>query len=72
VTIPANIADLMRLEDEIDQALLGLLDKPTSQATLAELKHRKLHLQDEIECLLHDAEAVAQGAEAALERARPH
>lgn len=72
VTIPANIADLMRLEDEIDEAMLNCLDNPTGQVTLAELKHRKLHLHDEIECLLHDAEAVAQDAEAALKPGRPH
>jgi hypothetical protein len=55
MTIPANIVDLVRFEDEIDEALLNLLNKPSDDRTIADLKRRKLHLRDEIECLLHEA-----------------
>jgi hypothetical protein len=64
MTISANIADLVRLEDEIDEALLNLLNKPSNDRTIANLKRRKLHLRDEIECLLHEADGG--------ESARPH
>ena len=52
---PANIADLARLEDEIHEALINLIDKPTNSVTLADLKRRQLHLKDQIEWLLHEA-----------------
>ncbi|HTT46779.1 MAG TPA: DUF465 domain-containing protein [Pseudolabrys sp.] len=61
MTIPANIADLVRLEDEIDEALLNLLNKPTDAKTIADLKRRKDHLRDEIECLLHEVEGAGRG-----------
>ncbi|MGA2568483.1 MAG: DUF465 domain-containing protein [Pseudolabrys sp.] len=64
MAIPANIADLVRLEDEIDEALLNLINKPSDDRTISNLKRRKLHLRDEIECLLHEAEGG--------EPARPH
>lgn len=56
MTNPANIADLVRLEDEIDEALLNLLNKPGDERTIADLKRCRAHLRDEIEGLLHDAE----------------
>ncbi len=53
---PANIADLVRLEDEIDEALLNLLNKPGDERTIADLKRCRAHLRDEIEGRLHQAE----------------
>ena len=50
---PANIADLVRLEDEIDEALLNLLNKPADERTIDELRRCRTHLRDEIEGLLH-------------------
>ncbi len=58
---PANIADLVRLEDEIEEALLNLLNKPTDARTIANLKRRKDHLRDEIECVLHEVEGAGWG-----------
>ncbi len=53
---PANITDLVRLEDEIDEALLNLLNKPGDERTIADLKRCRTHLRDEIEHLLHETE----------------
>jgi hypothetical protein len=39
MTCPANIADLQRLEDDIEEALISSID-----TMIAELKRRKLHL----------------------------
>jgi hypothetical protein len=55
MTKPANIADLVRLEDEIDEALLNLLNKPGDDRTIDDLKRCRTHLRDEIEGLLHQA-----------------
>ena len=56
MTKPANIADLVRLEDEIDEALLNLLNKPTDEQMIDDLKRCRTHLRDEIEGLLHRTE----------------
>ena len=55
MTIPANIADLERLEDDVEEALISLIDKPTDELMIADLKRRKLHLRHEIEWLRHQA-----------------
>ena len=47
---PANIADLVRPEDEIDEALLN---KRTDEQMIDDLKRCRRHLRDEIEGLLH-------------------
>jgi hypothetical protein len=49
---PAYIADLRRLEDEIDEALI---QKPTDDLMTVDLKVRKLHLKGEIERLRREA-----------------
>ena len=49
---PAFIADLQRLEDEIDEALIR---RPADDPMTVEFKHRKLHLRDEIELLRHES-----------------
>ena len=59
--IPAIVADLIRLEDEIDEALLNLLDKPADASAVADLKRRKDHLRDEIELLMHEVEGAGRG-----------
>ena len=61
MTRPATIADLVRLEGEIDEALLDLFNKPGDDKMLADLKRRKLHLHDEIECLLHEIDGAGRG-----------
>ena len=61
MTIPAGIADLVRLKGEIDEALLDLLNKPGDEMTVADLKRRKRHLHEEIECLLHEIAGVGRG-----------
>lgn len=48
----AHIADLERLEDEIDDLLV---QKPTDDPMIVELKGRKLRLQRQIEWLRHEA-----------------
>ena len=58
---PATVADLVRLKDEIDEALLNLLSKPADPSTIADLKRRKNHLRDEIESLMHEVEGVGRG-----------
>lgn len=55
---PAIVADLVRLEDEIDGALLNLLDKPADASTIADLKRRRNHLRDEIEWLMHEVKGA--------------
>ena len=53
---PADINDLERLEDEIDQALIDLINKPAdNKTTIADLRRRQTHLRDEIDCLRHGA-----------------
>lgn len=61
MTIPAIIADLVRLKGEIDEALLDLLNKPADEKHMAALKRRKLHLHEEIECLLHEIDGAGGG-----------
>ena len=58
---PAIVADLVRLQDEIEEALLNLLDKPSEASTVAKLKRRKEHLRHEIEWLMHDVEGAGRG-----------
>jgi hypothetical protein len=53
----AHIADLERLEDELDELLI---QKSTDDPLIADLKRRKLHLRDEIEWLRHDAGAKSR------------
>ena len=55
MTKPANIADLERLEDDIEAALISLIDKPADALMIADLRRRKLHLRDAIELLRHQA-----------------
>jgi len=51
-----DISDLERLEDEIDQALIDLINKPTvDKTTIANLRRRQTHLRDEIDWLRHGA-----------------
>ena len=59
MTIPAIIADLVRLKGEIDEALLNLHDRPAGTSKkMADLKRRKDHLHDQIEDLMHEREAA--------------
>lgn len=60
MSIPAEIADLVRLENEIEEALLKTLNNPTDPRAIAKLKRRKDHLREEIENLLHDMECVGR------------
>jgi len=64
MTIPATIADLVRLEDDIDEALLELMNKPNNELMIADLKRRQLRLKQEIQSLLLAMEG--------REKARPH
>jgi hypothetical protein len=50
----AHIADLERLEDEIDEILIC---KSTDDSSIVDLKRRRLHLRDEIEWLRQEAVA---------------
>ena len=45
---PATVADLVRLEDQLDEALRNMLNKPANPSTIADLKRRKDALRDEI------------------------
>ena len=58
---PAIVADLVRLEDEIDEALLNLLDKPVDASAVANLKRRKDYLRNEIEWLMHEVDGAGRG-----------
>jgi hypothetical protein len=55
VNKPAHITDLVRLEDEINDALI---QKSTDDPIFVDLKRGKLHLRDEIELLRHESTAV--------------
>ena len=48
---PASIADLERLEADIEEALITQIDKPADDSIIADLERRKLHLICEIERL---------------------
>jgi hypothetical protein len=48
---PASIADLERLEADIEEALISHIDKPAVDSIIADLERRKLHLICEIERL---------------------
>jgi hypothetical protein len=48
---PASIADLKRLEAEIEEALISHIAKPADDSIIADLERRKLHLTCEIERL---------------------
>jgi hypothetical protein len=58
---PATVADLVRLEDEIDEALLNMLNKPADPSSIADLKRRKDHLRNEIAWLMHEVEGAGRG-----------
>ena len=55
----AYIADLERLEDEINQVLLC---QSIDDAVMSELKRRKIHLRAEIECLRQQAGAKTRAS----------
>ena len=61
MTIPASIADLVRLKGEIYEVLLDLLNKPGGEKTIADLKRRKRHLHEEIECLIQEIDGAGRG-----------
>ena len=48
---PASIADLERLEADIEEALITQIDKSADDSIIADLERRKLHLICEIERL---------------------
>lgn len=48
---PASIADLERLEADIEEALISHIDKPADDSIIADLERRKLHLICEIKRL---------------------
>jgi hypothetical protein len=48
---PASIADLERLEADIEEALISHIDKPDDDSIIADLERRKLDLIREIERL---------------------
>jgi len=48
---PASIADLERLEADIEEALINHIDKPADDLIIADLERRKLHLTCEIKRL---------------------
>ena len=52
MTKPAHIADLERLEDEIDEALLHCPNDDSQM--FVELRRRQSHLKEEIERFRHD------------------
>ncbi|HYC16522.1 MAG TPA: hypothetical protein VEC94_04890 [Pseudolabrys sp.] len=52
---PANIADLEQLEDEVDQALIDVINKSSGSVTFADLRRRQSYLRNEIEWLRHEA-----------------
>ena len=61
MTRPATIADLVRLEGEIDEALLDLFNRPGDEKILADLKSRKHRLHEKIECMLHEVDGPGRG-----------
>jgi hypothetical protein len=52
MTKPAHIADLERLEDEIDEALLHCPNDDSQM--FVELRRRQSHLKEEIERFRHE------------------
>jgi hypothetical protein len=48
---PASIADLERLEADVEEVLISHIDKPADDSIIADLERRKLHLIYEIERL---------------------
>jgi hypothetical protein len=48
---PTSIADLERLEADIEEALISQIDKPDDDSIIADLERRKLDLISEIERL---------------------
>ena len=48
---PSGAADLERLEADVEEALIALIDRPTGDSMIADLQRRKLHLIDEIKRL---------------------
>lgn len=56
----ASIADLERLEGDIEEAIIDLMGRPHDDEMIADLKRRKLHLEAEIEWLRHHVGAGAK------------
>jgi hypothetical protein len=48
---PVSIADLERLEGDIEEALISHIDKPADDSIIADLERRKSHLICEIDRL---------------------
>jgi hypothetical protein len=48
---PSGAADLERLEADVEEALIALIDRPADNSMIADLQRRKLHLIDEIKRL---------------------
>jgi len=46
-----GIADLERLEADVEEALIALIDRPSDDPMIADLQRRKLHLLAAIERL---------------------
>ncbi|HYA05580.1 MAG TPA: DUF6455 family protein [Xanthobacteraceae bacterium] len=63
ITESANIADLERLEGEIEEALIDQISKSADDSTIVGLRRRKLHLKNKIEWLRHRGVAVARNDE---------
>jgi hypothetical protein len=59
---PPGAADLERLEEEIEEDLITLIDQSTDDPMIADLQRRKLHLLDEIERLRRQFGADARSA----------
>ena len=59
---PPGIADLERLEADIEEALIGLIDRPSDDPMIADLQRRKSHLLDAIERLRRQCAAHARPA----------
>ena len=55
---PASIADLERLEGDIEETLISHIDRPADDPIIADLERRKFHLICEIE-RLHRQYSVA-------------
>ena len=45
---PVSISDLERLGADVEEALIGLIDKPADDPMIADLQRRKAHLLEEI------------------------
>ena len=57
-----GIADLERLEADVEEALIALIGRPSDDPMIADLQRRKLHLLDAIERLRRQCGAGAGSA----------